>query len=85
MPTKILARDMQLADVVRRVTNSMRPFDDCVVEQIKDGKVHLKRVYAQTYDFSYTGGVIVLFGVEQFTISVDESFSWWLLSRKVLK
>lgn len=81
MPTKIKARDLQLADVIEITTGGYRT---ATVKQIQDGYATLFRPYVHTDDFSYTGGVICYIGIETFQIRMDES-ELTLWARKTLK
>lgn len=80
--TRILPKDLQLADTVRLGDG---PFMDAVVTQIKTNRVHLRRPYIATADFSYTGGVIATIGLEEIELWHGDSRPLILLERKELK
>lgn len=82
-PEKIQARDMQLADTVR-----YEPFgvwNTAIVKQVTPTEVVLFRPYGTTFDFEYTGGVICLTGVEEYTIPRSSDAQYVLLDRKTLR
>jgi hypothetical protein len=81
-PTDMLIADLQLADTVKLFDG---PFGYAVVEQIADGIVTLFRPYAQTLDFSHTGGVICLTGIEKCTYLIQSARKLTVYSRKALK
>ena len=85
----ITTNEMRLADTVIRLDQSGYPdllAGPLTVKQIKDGLVHLFRIYTSTADFSYTGGVICYIGYEDFRVSADDNQDHWLLlARKELK
>jgi hypothetical protein len=79
---KVKIKDLKLADVVRLGDYQ---FADAVVKQIKETQVILFRPYATTADFSYTGGVIPLIGIEEVILLQPDNREVEVLSRKDLK
>lgn len=82
-PTKIKARDMHLADVVRY--NPFGVWNTAVVKQITATDIVLFRPYGTTADFSYTGGVICYVCIEEYTVPISSDFEYDLLDRKELR
>lgn len=80
--TKILAKDLGLADTVRLGDG---PYMDAVVTQIMYGRIRLWRPYMATADFSYAGGVIATIGLEEIELWDGDSRPLILLERKELK
>jgi hypothetical protein len=72
------AHELKEGDIVRLFNGA---FGDAIVEQIKDGSIHFARPYIARPDFTYTGGVIVLTGVEHFTAPVESAKTYILLER----
>ena len=88
-PKIITTAEMQLADVVQRVTDGPEAYMTATVTQVKNvegmpGIVELMRPYVQTADFSYTGGVIGYLGVENYQIWRDDKSKWMLFRREEL-
>ena len=76
--------ELQIADKVYRERNP--ELGVSVVKQIKDGAITFFRPYPHTADFSYTGGVICYFGIEEWDEFVDDKRSdWVLVERKALR
>jgi hypothetical protein len=84
MANLVKAKDLQLADVVKPVSNSPMPFATCTVKQIKDGLIHLFRPYVHTADFCASFGVICYIGFEDYTIYANDQ-EYELLERRALK
>ena len=63
--------DLKLGDIIRFGSQPYGKYMDCTVKQIKDGIVTLFRPYVETSDFSHTGGVTCLVGIEEFSIEHD--------------
>ena len=79
----ILAKDMQLADVIR--WPELGDWNTCIVKNVTDKDVALFRPYGHHADFSYTGGVICYIGVGDCTISRDSTHEYELLRRTELR
>ena len=67
---KVKATELKLGDVVRLYDGA---FSDAMVKTIKDGNVILQRPYLARPDFSYTGGVIILNGMETLPYSLSDT------------
>ena len=85
-PTIINTEQLQLADVVSRHPAGS-PWGSCVVKKVNTKKGHatLFRPYGTTTDFSYTGGVICLIGVEEYDVDYVQDVQWVLHERKTLR
>ena len=73
------AIELKLGDRVRPKNPFMRCFNDMVVKQIHNEEVTFFRPYVHTADFSYTGGVICLIGIEEFGCSIHSTEDYELL------
>lgn len=82
MQIKTIIGDLQLGDVVQLYEG---PWGTATVRQIKDGVVHIERIYGCSENFSYTGGVIVYMGREEVRYEQDSKNTVTLWERKVLK
>lgn len=68
MMTKMKARDLKLGDKVQLFEGA---YGWGTVTKVDDTTVHVFRVYVQTSDFAYTGGVIPYTGHELCGLSRD--------------
>lgn len=82
LPATIPARDLKLADVIKLFEG---PWGYAVVKQITDDRVILFRPYAQTADFSYTGGVICYVGIEENCSLCRDDSLYQVFERRDLK
>lgn len=84
---KLPATELRLADTVQ--LSGMEGYQTATVKQIEtvDGILYVTffRPYVSTADFSYTGGVICLIGVEEFRATPSKTELFTVLARKVLK
>ena len=82
--TLINTDQLQLADVVSRYPSG-QTCGTCIVKRVVDGHVTLFRPYGTTTDFSYTGGVICLIGIEEYDVEYVQDVQWVLHERKTLR
>jgi len=82
MVTRIKARDLKLADVIRLGKGA---YMDATVCRIANGQVYLTRPYMRADDFSYTGGVILMTGHENLSVYADSDTEYDVIERKDLK
>ena len=81
----ILAKDMQLADVVQMVGGFNEGWGASIVKQVTDQDVTIFRPYGHHANFSYTGGVICYVGIDEYNLRRDSSVEYELLRRTELK
>lgn len=84
LPTKIKAKDLKLADVIKCIRSEDSPFSTAIVTKVDDKQVTLFRPYGTCEDFSCTSGVICYTGVETYSIWKDET-EYLVYERKDLK
>jgi hypothetical protein len=61
-------KDLNLGDIIQLHEDS--PYNSCTVRRInEDGSIQLWRPHVVCGDFSYTGGIHVSVGIEDFAIS----------------
>lgn len=70
LPQSVPIRDLQLGDVIRL---NIAQFADAIVYKIEEELVWVERPYMTHANFSYTGGVIVSIGHENFALSIKSS------------
>lgn len=63
------AAELKLGDVVELFDG---PYGTATVKQIKDNEVTFFRPYAQAENWSYTGGVLCLVGIEEFSRPITD-------------
>jgi len=66
----VKADELKLGDIVR--LENLGAFHDCIVTNIANGFVHLRRPYMINSDFTYTGGVLTYIGTEDFCIVIGD-------------
>ena len=66
----VKADELKLGDIVR--LENLGAFHDCIVTNIANGLVHLRRPYMINADFTYTGGVLTYIGTEDFCIAQSD-------------
>lgn len=76
--------EMRLADTIRHTPLGLA-WNVCIVKQITDTHVVLFRPYGTTCDFSWSGGVICLIGVEEYRLDLTSRVEYELLERKELR
>lgn len=64
------ASKLGLGDIVQAFDG---PFGTAVVKQVGEEGAALFRPYAVTGDFAFTGGVIALVGIEQWTVPPNQT------------
>jgi hypothetical protein len=74
-------KDLQLADVVRLVSDAENAYSCMTVKQITDKEVTFFRPYVHTADFAYTGGVLCFIGIEEFQVSLSSTQEYELVQR----
>ena len=80
---RVRVHELRLADHV--ILDGVREWSTAIVKQIKDGQVTFWRPYGTNEDFSYTGGVICLMGLEEFTVGIDSSMTYNVIRRQKLR
>ena len=80
---KIATRDLKLGDVVN--LTSTDGWNTCLIKKIDHGKITLFRPYGTTTDFSYTGGVVCLVGIEEWEVPIDDCPFYTLVRRGNVK
>ena len=82
---KLKVRDLRLGDTVRLGGSS--PFMDAIVAEVNHDYVKVQRPYARCDDFSYSDPprVIVLTGMETFSLMKSSEFPYEVLERKVIR
>ena len=84
-PILISVTELQLGDTVAMWKDVDEPWTNGIVNQIRDGIVHIFRPYGCCADFSYAGGVIPYIGIENITIELTSSRKIKVVDRKTLR
>lgn len=75
----IRAENMKLGDIVAQNLPFVSPYSHSTVKQIKDGYVTLFRPHVVCGDYSYTGGVPVSIGIEEYTVAFGHPMEYVLI------
>jgi hypothetical protein len=78
------SRELRLGDVVQLFEG---PFGTAIVNRIdkKKNLVYFYRPYGTNHDFTYTGGVVCLVGIEEFCRFHDTDEKYHVWKRQILK
>lgn len=86
---KMKARELQVGDVVEPLHNDFRnlypnkgPWRTQIVKQIDTSVITLFRPYGTTLNFTYSGGIICLMGIEEYHVSVESQIEFLVYERK---